>query len=242
MPETSIIIRTKNEEKWIGECLNRLFHQTYRDFEIVIVDSGSTDRTLEIIGKYEVNLFRIPQEQFSYPYALNYGCSRSSARKYFVFLSGHSLTVSRNWLRDGIENFKTAGSIAGIYGDVWALPDGSFWEKIIFNRYQIILKNCFRRKRVLKKKQMGVLAFTNAIIRRDLWERYPFNEDYGLGGEDMEWADYWLRNGFVVIRDRNVCVYHSHGLGLKQLFQQRKNWISLTEPRPFRVTEFRNRR
>jgi hypothetical protein len=89
---------------------------------------------------------------------------------------------------------------------------------------------------------MGILAFTNAIIRRDLWERYPFNENYGLGGEDMEWAGYWLQKGFVVIRDRNVCVYHSHGLGLKQLFQQRKNWISLAEPQPFRVTEFRNGR
>jgi len=49
MPETAIIIRTKNEEKWVGECLRRLRRQTYRNFEIVAVDSGSMDRTLEIV-------------------------------------------------------------------------------------------------------------------------------------------------------------------------------------------------
>ena len=64
MPEASIIIRTKNEEKWIGECLNRLFNQTYRDFDVVVVDSGSTDRTLEIIGKYDVHLFKSHRNSF----------------------------------------------------------------------------------------------------------------------------------------------------------------------------------
>ena len=67
MPKTSIILRTKNEEKWVGECLKRLSEQTYRDFEIIAVDSGSTDRTLEIVKNFDVKLFQIRPEEFSYP-------------------------------------------------------------------------------------------------------------------------------------------------------------------------------
>ena len=44
MVETSIIIRTKNEERWINSCLKAIFSQTYKDFEIIIVDNDSTDK------------------------------------------------------------------------------------------------------------------------------------------------------------------------------------------------------
>ena len=45
--KVSIIIRTKNEERWIGRCLESIFKQNYRNFEVIIVDNESTDKTLE---------------------------------------------------------------------------------------------------------------------------------------------------------------------------------------------------
>ena len=48
IPTVTIVIRTRNEERWLGETLRRIENQTYSDFEIVIVDSGSTDQTLFI--------------------------------------------------------------------------------------------------------------------------------------------------------------------------------------------------
>ena len=239
MLETSIIIRTKNEEKWIGECLKRLFDQTYQDFEIIIIDSGSTDKTLEIIKNFDIKLFSIKPELFSYPFALNYGCAKALATKYFVFLSAHSLPISKTWLKDGIENFKTADNIAGIYGYIWALPDGSFWEKLFFNKDLDIIKHLFRKSFIIRKTKMGVLGFTNAIIRRDLWDKRQLNEGYGLGGEDGEWANYWFQKDFIVIKDIKFSVYHSHGLGLNQLKKQREYWASLDKPQPFKHLEFR---
>ena len=46
--DVSILIRTKNEEKYIDKILDAIFSQSHRNFEVLIVDSGSTDRTLEI--------------------------------------------------------------------------------------------------------------------------------------------------------------------------------------------------
>jgi len=240
MPETSIILRTKNEEKWLGKCLKRIFNQTYRNFEVIIIDSGSTDKTLEIAAKFDVRIMHIRPKQFSYPFALNYGCERASATKYFAILSGHSLPVSETWLEKGIGNFAQGNHVAGIYGDVWALPDASLWEKIVFCKLLTVVRHFPGKKLILRKHIRGILGFTNAMIRRDLWDRYHFNEEFGLGGEDGQWARYWLDKGYVIIKDMNFCVYHSHGLGFKQFIRQFETWDSLTEPQPFREMEYRH--
>jgi len=230
--ETGIIIRTKNEEKWIKECLERIFSQTYKNFEVIVVDSGSTDKTLDIVKTFPVKLIQIKQKDFSYPYALNLGCRNSIAEKYFVFLSAHSLAISNTWLQDGINSFEDK-NVAGVYGNVIALPDATIWEKIIFNRLW------HGRKKKIQKIRMGILGFTNAIIRRDLWERRNINEEYGKGGEDGEWAKYWFKEGYDIICDPKVSVYHSHNLGIIGLWKQYQHWKDTATPGRFKQLEYR---
>ena len=52
LPMVSIIIPARNEENYVDECLNSLLKQTYQNFEIVVVDDGSSDRTAEIFQYY----------------------------------------------------------------------------------------------------------------------------------------------------------------------------------------------
>ncbi len=236
--ETSIIIRTKNEEKWIGRVLDKLFEQTYKNFEIVIVDSGSTDKTLRIASRFPVKILTIKPEDFSYPYALNYGCRNAGAEKFFVFISGHSLPISKTWLESGIKDFIN-DKIMGVYGDVIALSDATIWEKIFFNPVWHKIRNRLKKKVIVKTSGMGVLGFTNAIIRKDLWKKHNLNEEYGGGGEDGEWANYWLKCGYITVRDCSFSVCHSHGLGLGGLIKQWKHWKEVAKPRPFKKLEFR---
>lgn len=53
MPRISVIIPVFNLEKYLSECLNSLLVQTYRDYEIIIVDDGSTDQSATICKEYE---------------------------------------------------------------------------------------------------------------------------------------------------------------------------------------------
>src|SRR3989344_8698376 len=112
MIETSIIIRTRNEEKWLGTVLEMLAGQTYRNFEIIVVDSGSTDRTLSIARKFPTEIYEIPFEDFNYPYALNFAIAQAHAEKYIVLLSAHSIPISSTWLSDGLENFRKFKNVA----------------------------------------------------------------------------------------------------------------------------------
>ena len=218
--KASIIIRTKNEQKWLGSVLRMLETQTEKDFEVVIVDSGSMDNTLKIANEFsrklDLKIHNIPANKFTYPYACNYGSSRASG-KYLVFISGHSVPISNKWLESGLSDFTDKG-IAGVYGSVKALSDASVWEKIFYGL------DCKSSKKKIIKARIGVLGNTNAIIRKDLWLKHQFDEKYKSGGEDTAWARYFLNQGFSIIRDPEFTVRHSHQLGLFALIQQIRHW------------------
>ncbi|KKP81937.1 MAG: Glycoside hydrolase family 2 protein [Candidatus Moranbacteria bacterium GW2011_GWF2_35_54] len=140
---------------------------------------------------------------------------------------------SNTWLENGINDF-AIGDVAGVYGNVVALPDATIWEKMIFNKLWL-----GKNKKIIKDAKMGVLGFTNAIIRKDLWEKRNINEEYGKGGEDGEWAKYWLENGYEIVCDPKVSVQHSHGLGLIGLFKQWQHWRDTITPGPYKQLKYR---
>ncbi len=71
-PEISIVIRTYNEAKLLPRTLEAIMEQTEQCFEIVLVDSGSTDTTLEIARCYDKeNIVTIPKHELTYSGALN---------------------------------------------------------------------------------------------------------------------------------------------------------------------------
>ena len=51
--KVSIIIRTKNEERWLEQCLKKIFNQSYSNFEVIIIDNNSKDRTIKKAKKFQ---------------------------------------------------------------------------------------------------------------------------------------------------------------------------------------------
>ena len=91
----SIIIRTKNEEKWISSCLRSVFKQDYKNIEVIIVDNESEDNTIAKAQNFPVKLIKI--KDFFPGKAINKGI-RASSGEYIVCLSGHCIPVNNRWL------------------------------------------------------------------------------------------------------------------------------------------------
>lgn len=88
MAMVSVIIPVYNAEKYINECLDSLLRQTYSDFEIICVDDGSSDRSLEILHRYKQQDGRITVLSQKNQYAgaaRNVGMERAKG-KYLLFL------------------------------------------------------------------------------------------------------------------------------------------------------------
>ncbi len=254
--ETSIIIRTKNEERYLEQVLLMLKKQTYKNFEIVIVDDNSTDKTVEIAKKYNCKIVKIPEGKFTYPYACNFGI-RESIGEYIVFLSGHSIPINTKWLGNGLNNFKNE-KVAGVFGYRLKHYGVSLFENILylfsrnFGKKKFIISNVKNMKigrfstyfhiflfqwfpiTIVKKMKVGSLGFTNAIIRRDLWEKYNLNEKFAGGGEDHDWARHWVAKGFVIVHEPNFKVYHSHHPGLKDWLTEFIIWAKMTKEMEFK--------
>jgi glycosyltransferase involved in cell wall biosynthesis len=199
-PLVSFVIRTKNEGKFIGKVLHLIYKQTFQNFEVVIVDSASTDRTLEIVDKFPVKLIKIKPEEFGMSYALNLGISKARG-KYICIISGHSIPLSNTWLEKGLQHFKDE-KIAAVTGHYTSFPLGYFSRP---------LGRIFFLPFVKTEINTPWMTNTNAMIRKDLWRKYPFDEKLS-GSEDYDWASEMIARGYRVVKDKEFSVFHSHFL------------------------------
>lgn len=197
-PKVSFVIRTKNEERFIGKVLKYLYKQTYKDFEVIIVDSRSTDRTLEIVKKFPVRIIRIKPPEFNFSCALNLGISKAKG-EIIGIVSGHSIPISDNWLEDGLKNFEDR-KVVGVTGHLSVNPLAYLHRS--FGRLDFL----FLQE---KEEKIADMTNTHALIRKKMWRLYPFDESLS-GAEDYDWASEMLARGFNVIRDSKFSAYHSH--------------------------------
>ena len=92
-PKVSVIIPVYNVEKYIRECLDSIVGQTLKDIEIICVNDGSTDGSLEILKEYGARDKRITilsQENRGISSARNHGAEKASG-EYFYFMDGDDI-------------------------------------------------------------------------------------------------------------------------------------------------------
>lgn len=201
MPETSIVIRTFNEERDLGNLLAAIKKQNYKDYEIVLVDSGSSDKTLEIARNHKVKIVEINSYDFTFGYSLNVGCDAARG-KFLVFASAHVLPVDNNWLKNLIAPFKKDNTVAMVYGRQTGFSGSKFSEKIDFKRL-------FKNSEVNSNVPLNYANNANSAVRKDLWKKEPFDE-YLFGLEDIDWARKMAQKGFTIYYEPKAAIHHIH--------------------------------
>lgn len=196
----SIVIRTLNEQKHLEELLCAIAKQdkTHFDIETVIIDSGSTDRTLEIAKNFGCRITHISKEEFTFGKSLNDGCEFANG-DYIVFVSGHCIPVNENWVTHLVKPLVNQCSYT--YGRQLGRDTTKFSERQLFEKYFPV------ESRI---PQVGFFCNNaNSAIRRDAWLAHRFNEEL-TGCEDMYLAKLLVDSGKKIGYVAEAPVYHIH--------------------------------
>jgi rhamnosyltransferase len=199
MPRVSIIIRTRNEERWIAHCLRMVYKQSFEDFEVIIVDNESTDHTLTVARQFPVRVENIGR--YRPGRALNVGIEASTG-EYVACLSAHCVPKTTEWLASLMRNFEDE-KIAGVYGRQLPVAFSSAADK----RDLLITFGLDRRV----QQKDAFFHNANSMVRREVWNEFPFDADV-TNIEDRLWAKTVLSKGFQIVYDPAAEVYHHHGI------------------------------
>lgn len=217
--QASIIIRTFNEQKYIAKLLRSLSRQNYKNFEVIIVDSESTDNTVRLAREFEgsfehFKLLHMAKARFTFGRSLNVGVGASQG-KFIVAISGHCIPKEDNWLAELLKPLES-GKAEITYGRQIGLDEkDEFHPSTRFSERNIFGKNYPATSEVTEP----FLNNANGAFSRKLWEELRFDENLP-GLEDLDFA---IRASLLSSRSQYVAtsvVYHLHDEDNSRVFNR----------------------
>jgi glycosyltransferase involved in cell wall biosynthesis len=209
MPKISVVIPTYNRARFIAESIGSVLAQSFRDFEVIIIDDGSTDNTPEIVSAFPVRYFR--QENQGPAGAVNKGIELSKGE--YIAMPGSDDILLQNALEKGVEVLDKHPEAAFSYGQAYLMDE----KGRIFGVEKGGSKHsCVREgKEEIRKFLISgnhIITSTVMVRRSSLEEVGLFDATFRSGSED---TDLWVR-----LAKRYAVAYIAEPLGKYRVHPQ----------------------
>ncbi|MCX6729964.1 MAG: glycosyltransferase family 2 protein [Candidatus Portnoybacteria bacterium] len=240
----SIIVLTYNSEKYIENCLQSIFSQTYRDIEIILIDNSSKDNSVKLseekLKNYTGNQrIIINKENFGYAGGNNVGIKES--RGEYVVIINPDVVLENNYIEETVNEFEQNPQIGSVQGKYYQL-NNEIKTKII----DTVGFKFFKSGRVIdegqgdkdvgqyeeKREVFGVNGNAAAYRRKTLndikYKEEYFDEDFFCYAEDFDLAWRVKARGWKCIYVPQAILWHNRtssksiGGGWKEFRQTRK--------------------
>ena len=230
-PEVSVVIPTFQAGPGFDELLGELFSQkTDFGYEVLVVDSGSTDGTVELAGRHGASVHRIAPGEFDHGATRNLGASLSAGR-YVVFLVQDALPVDDNWLAAMVENLEADEKVAGVYGRQIPRPDSGPLTRALMRDWPTSDRerreqfagdpDAYAAMPPATRRSLAVFDNVSSCVRRSVWERIPFEKT--RFGEDLRWGKAAVEAGHKLVYEPRSAVLHSHERGA--LYDLKRHYV-----------------
>lgn len=237
--KTSVCIPTYNGGKLLAEVVERVGSQRAPwPFEIVIVDSSSTDGSTERLVslasprgssiKVGLRLQQIAKADFQHGRTRNL-CARLAHGEFVAFLTQDALPADEFWLYNLVTSLERFPKAAGAFGRHLPWPTATpFTKRDISNHFDGLLQHPLVLSHSGGKSLSDIdpawrqtlhyFSDNNSCLRKSAWERVPYPEiDYG---EDQAWAEKIIHLGYEKVYAPAATVYHSHEYTLAEVAER----------------------
>ena len=217
-PIISIIIPVKNESATIDRCLTSIFAQEIEEpFEVIIIDSGSSDDTVSRCQTYPAQIYEIPAESFNHGETRNLGASRARG-EFLVFITADACPSSGSWLANLLQPLKDDPHLAAVYGMQVAPPGKGInpyeqWECVEPHQLQRRVQEvesleAFSKLSPWDRRWLSNFDNCNSCIRAEILSALPFPK--APYGEDMIWCKEAILRGHRILYNPDALIYHYH--------------------------------
>ena len=213
------------------ELLTRLFSQRMDfGYEVLVIDSGSTDGTPELARRHGASVHRINPGEFDHGATRNLGASLSAGR-YVAFLVQDALPVDDDWLAAMVGTLDADETVAGVYGRQIPHPDSSpltralmqDWPTSRPERHEQFAggPESYAALPPATRRSLAVFDNVSSCVRRPVWERTPFERT--RFGEDLRWGKAVVGAGYKLVYEPRSAVFHSHERGA--LYDLKRHYV-----------------
>jgi glycosyltransferase involved in cell wall biosynthesis len=177
-PIVSIVIPTYNSEKTLLKCLKSVSNQTYTNFEVIIVDNFSNDKTQDIADSFGVKFFLKGPERSS---QVNFGMEKAHGK--YIYRVDSDFILEPLVLEEAVEKCEREGYDAIAVHNT-SDPTISFWSKV--RKFE---RDCYR------DDELNIAA---RFFKKEVYDKIGgFNESL-IAGEDYDFHNRILRNDYKI--------------------------------------------
>ena len=229
-PEVSIVVPTRNGVATLPALVEAIAAQAdTATREMIVVDSGSTDGTLDVARAAADHVIEIPSSRFNHGTARNLGLARASGR-FVVLTVQDARPLAPDWLTCLLAPLRQDERVAGVFARQVARPDASAvtrgqlstWvASYATSRTLTLDPETFAR--LAPADRLMHCAFDNvcAAVRRAVWEASPFQAT--PIAEDLEWSRNVLLAGHAIAYASDAVVEHSHDRSAR--YELARTWV-----------------
>ncbi|MEY2466177.1 MAG: hypothetical protein QOD03_698 [Verrucomicrobiota bacterium] len=209
-PFISIIMRSYNEGWALRETLPALKAQEYKNWELIVIDSGSTDGSVEMLCKAQPSHFvQIKHENYNPSRVMNMGMELARS-EFGIFLNADATPQGSNWLRPLVEALQNP-QVAAVFGKQIPRPD---CQAVFAHDYD----RCFGEQRESTQWD-HFFSMVSSGLRKDIWAKRGFLEKMQYS-EDDEYTRWCRAQGYGVIYIPDSVVMHSHNYTPQQAYKR----------------------